>query len=81
MKLYTQHRCARRHRSTDAFIRCAIPRHAWVSGHGNVALIAWCDVPSISLWPDADSAEHALADLRCGHACTGNHELVEIRLT
>ena len=83
MKTYMDHRCAAHHRTVQTFLKCAIPRAAWVHGAGPIALIAWCTVPPVTLWPDVSSAEESkrLIDRTgCGHACYQKHEIVRPEL-
>lgn len=60
-------------------VRQAIPHVEWIDGHGEWALIAWCDVPTVTLWPSEAEATQALERLHyCGHACRRsgrNHEV------
>ena len=79
MKTYSRHNCNRRHRTNQTFIECAIPRVAWVEGDGDYALITWCNVPAVSLWPTAEAAQAKLDGLgSCGHSCRRNHEVVRL---
>lgn len=79
IKTYRRHGCTSKHRTYNKFCCCAFKRAAWVSGEGPFALIAWCSIPTISLWPTREHAEAALADLGfCGGRCTGRHEVVMI---
>lgn len=82
-KVYTRHRCDRRHRTEATFLRCAFPRAAWVEGHGPVALLAWCGPLTVTLWPNLAGAKGALVRIDstgCGHLCVGRHEIVRIGL-
>lgn len=81
MKTYTQHECTAKHRTYTKFIECAIGRRrlAWVTGEGEYALIAWCDVPTVSLYSevaDALKQMHLIDSTACGHACVQRHEVV-----
>ncbi|GAB2474443.1 hypothetical protein [Xylanimonas ulmi] len=79
MKTYRQHRCARKHRTERAFMRCALPRAVWVVGEGAYAVIAWCRVTTVSLHEELDSAEASkrlIDNHGCGGACRGAHEIV-----
>jgi len=83
MKTYRRHHCERQHRTVKTFLRCAIPRHHWIAGEGSIALISWCGGPTISLWLDTEAAEDSkgwIDTYKCGHACTGRHEIVRIEL-
>lgn len=69
------------HRTFNKLMRCMIPRAAWVHGEGPVALIAWCNVTTVTLWPSVDDAEKSLAfidDHGCGARCTRRHEIVRV---
>lgn len=83
VKIYRQHRCTRRHRTVNAFMRCAIRRAVWVDGEGPYALIAWCRVPSVTLWPeyvDAVESKRSIDRYACGGMCVGRHEIVRVDL-
>ena len=83
MKTYRQHKCTAHHRTERTFLKCAIPRAAWVSGHGQFALIAWCRVPTITLHQQLDDAEESKATIDstgCGGACKRRHEIIRIEL-
>ncbi|SDQ52973.1 hypothetical protein [Leucobacter chromiiresistens] len=83
MKRYRNHRCERRHKTEQTFLRCAFPTLAWVEGSGQYAVIAWCRTPTITLWSSATLAQAALTELnalRCGGRCTQRHELVHIHI-
>jgi hypothetical protein len=65
-------------------MRCAIPRAAWVDGIGNFALIAWCDVPTVTLWKELAAAENQKAIIDrtgCGGRCSGRHQIVRVVLS
>jgi hypothetical protein len=81
VKVYRRHNCTARHRTFKRFVECAIPRAVWVEGEGPYAVISWCNVPAVTLWPTAEKARNVLDSLAmCGHHCTGNHEVVVIVL-
>jgi hypothetical protein len=67
-------KCGKRHRTPRTLLACHIPHAAWISGKGNIALIARCGIPTITLH---DSTASALRDMEfidtvgCGHACSG----------
>ncbi|MDR6439087.1 hypothetical protein J2790_004262 [Paenarthrobacter nicotinovorans] len=82
MKTYRKHKCTRQHRTSKTFLACAIPRHHWIRGKGNIALIAWCDAPSISLWTkaeDADASKDFIDAVGCGGRCTGRHDIIQVQ--
>ena len=81
MKIYRNHKCSKHHKSARTFLRCAIPTAAWIHGTGNYALIAWCNMPTISLYQDPADAAQPLAAINggaCGQRCNGRHEIVHI---
>jgi hypothetical protein len=83
LKVYRRHNCDAQHRNTRTFMRCAIPRAAWVVGDGPYALIAWCRVPTVSLWHDkVDALEHlhhmSQPGGACGGRCNRRHEVVYV---
>lgn len=82
MKVYRRHSCERQHRTSATFLRCAIPRAAWIVGAGDFAVIAWCRVPTVTLWPTPEAAAVALATidapLACGGRCQYRHEVVRV---
>lgn len=83
MKMYRNHRCESQHRTERTFIKCAIGRLAWVHGIGDLALIAWCRVPTVTLHSDAANAKKAMEVIDgtgCGGRCTGRHEIVRVVL-
>lgn len=83
MKIYRNHRCFSQHRTTRTFIKCAIRRLEWVHGTGNLALIAWCRVPTVTLYSDvtdAESAKRMIDGGGCGGGCNRRHEIVRVVL-
>lgn len=77
------HKCRAQHRTERTFLGCAIPRAAWIVGHGPYALIAWCSVPTISLFEALDAAESKKSFIdatRCGGRCANHHEIVRVDL-
>jgi hypothetical protein len=83
VQTWRKHRCSREHHTFAAFIRCAIPRAAWVVGEGPFALVAWCRTPSVTLHEDLGSARQAKAGIDatgCGGSCSGNHDIVRIEM-
>lgn len=51
------------------------------SGSGRFALLAWCDVLTVTLHETSDRAEAAkkvIDERGCGHACSGKHKIVEM---
>lgn len=81
MKTYRRHNCTRNHRTYRTAMKCMIPRAAWITGEGEYALIAWCRVPTISLWKsieDAESSKEFIDGYACGGRCSRRHEIVHI---
>lgn len=77
-------KCSRQHASARGFIRCKIRHARWVTGDGEWALIAWCNAPTITLWPnrtEALDAHNLLHAIRCGSRCRDAHEIARINLT
>lgn len=81
MKRYQLHNCAALHRNSRTFMTCAIPRAAWVRGTGPYAVIAWCRVPTVTLWDSPLEALDALLLLDrtgCGGMCSKRHDLLKV---
>lgn len=81
MKTYRRHRCDRQHRTERTFMECAFPKAAWVVGSGRFAVLAWCQVLTVSLHETEERAHDSCAFIdrtRCGGRCTGRHEVVEV---
>src|SRR6266699_4444424 len=58
------------------------PRACWIEGYGPFALLEHCDVLTVSLFGDYDSANKSKQQLDqygCGHACSKHHEIVELQ--
>ncbi len=54
---------------------------AWIHGDGQYALLAWCRVLTVTLWPTKDEAEENkkfIDEMACGGGCTRNHEIVDL---
>lgn len=84
MKTYREHGCGKHHRSVPTFLRCAIPRAAWISGSGEFAVIVWCGTPTVSLYlarEEALDAHRQLDEFGCGAHCTSRHALVWVEVT
>lgn len=83
VKKYRAHRCFSEHRSTYTWAKCAIPRAVWVQGDGPYALIAWCKVPSVTLWhtyEEALKSKRLIDNDACGSRCRNDHEIAYIDL-
>lgn len=53
----------------------------WITGNGKYALLAYCDVLTVTLWPTYEEAVMRKAFIdkyACGHACYKHHEIVEV---
>ncbi|OAV63122.1 hypothetical protein [Enteractinococcus helveticum] len=84
MKIYRKHYCLKQHKTARTFLKCAIPRNAWISGTGNIAVIAWCRVPTITLWGnevDAYRAKKMIDDSACGGNCNRRHDIVKVEIS
>lgn len=83
MPATTTHRCHRRHRTHQTLAECCWPHAAWVVGDGPYAVLAHCDMLSITLHDTPEAGRVALArvdELRCCRKCDGRHELVVLSL-
>lgn len=83
MKTYTRHNCDSNHRTARTFLKCAVPRAAWIVGTGDYAVITWCRVPAISLHTTEDAARTTLHQVNadvCGGRCygPGKHDIVKV---
>lgn len=76
--------CTTRHRTYRTLAKCIWGRRVeWVDGDGPHALLAWCDVLTITLWQDladAVAAKRGIDRLACGHACRRDHQIVRLDL-
>lgn len=57
------------------------PHAEWIVGNGRFALLAYCDVLTITLWPTYEEAIKSKAFIdkaACGHACYKNHEIIDL---
>ncbi len=85
MAAYTTQRycdCSVSHRSHTTMAKCIWKRAAWVSGAGPYALLAHCQVLTVTLHRTAEAAERSKEgiDGACGHMCSSRHEIVELVL-
>lgn len=83
LKKYSQHNCNSKHRTVKTFLKCAIPKVNFLHGRGHIAVIAWCRVPTVSLWThahDAAEAKRMIDDSACGGLCRRRHDIVEVIL-
>ena len=76
----------RRHNETPDFLRIAKKRWgkaASITGNGRYALVARCDVTTITLWADlniAKSSQKVNELMACGEMCSGTpgHQIVDL---
>ena len=53
----------------------------WINGEGRYAVLAWCRVLTVTLWPTVEKAEAAkreIDDTACGGMCEMRHEIVDL---
>lgn len=53
----------------------------WVHGDGPVALVAFCNVTTVTLWNDADDADASRSFIDrfgCGGRCYRDHAIVDL---
>jgi len=59
------------------------PNAAWISGEGQFALLAYCDVLTVSLWEtikDAEKNKKFIDEFGCGGMCNRIHEILTINI-
>lgn len=81
MRVEIDHGCGRVHHSFAATAACVWPGAGYVIGDGGFALVAHCDIESVTLYPSRAIALEHLADLErdgCGMQCKGDHEVVTL---
>ncbi len=75
--------CGRRHRSWSRYAGCVLGPLEWVIGDGPWGSLSLCPRgTTLILFPDRGEAEQAkqLVDrTRCGGACVGRHEVIDLR--
>lgn len=79
MHIEIPHHCGRTHRGYQSLAECTWPEAAYVVGDGPFALLARCDLFTVSLYESADEARRrtrALDARGCGKTCEGLHELI-----
>jgi len=55
----------------------------WIDGDGQFALLAWCRVLTVTLWPtraEAEKQKKVIDETACGGGCTGNHEIIDLSI-
>ena len=93
MKTYRQHNCTKRHRTYNAFARCAFQqKQEWVVGEGEYASMSWCtksepdsyrrgiSVHMFRQLTDAYDAKKQIDDTACGGRCKKQHEVMRLEL-
>lgn len=78
MHIEIAHRCGRTHRGYQSLAECTWPDSLYVVGDGPYAVLARCDMFTVSLYETRDEARRrkgALDAQGCGKTCEGLHEL------
>jgi len=81
VKTYRRHNCTKNHRTTRTLAECMFRRAAWISGTGDYACLAWCDVLTVQLYATAEeatAAKHRIDSTACGSRCTKRHEVARL---
>lgn len=55
----------------------------WIQGDGQFALLAWCRVLTVTLWPtiaEAEENKKFIDEMGCGGGCTRNHEIIDLSI-
>lgn len=81
--VWRQHNCRAKHRTPKTFLKCAIPRAAWVMGSGEYASVAWCRTPTVILHrtpEEAVKAKHRIDATGCGGRCQRRHQIIRVVL-
>jgi hypothetical protein len=79
----TEHRCRKSHRTNRRLASCVRREAAWIIGTGPFALVARCGGVTVTLWKSMEAATESrefIDRLGCGHACHGDHEIIQLRL-
>lgn len=69
------------HRTYRTLAECRWPRAAWVAGKGPFALVAFCDVPTVTLHETRESAlasKRTIDDSACGGRCYRAHRIFDL---
>ena len=56
-------------------------KSAWIHGDGSFAVVAFCNVTTVSLHAereDADASKDFIDRLGCGHQCYRHHKVVDL---
>lgn len=78
MHIEVPHGCGRTHRGHQSLAECTWPEAAYIVGDGAFAVLARCDIFTVTLYETIDEARRrfrALDANGCGQACEGAHEL------
>lgn len=78
MRIEVPHGCGRTHRGYQSLAECTWPGSAYVVGDGAFALLARCDLFTVSLYETSAEARRRKRTLDargCGKTCEGRHEL------
>ena len=81
MHIEVPHDCGRTHRGFQSLAECTWPDAAYVVGDGAFALLARCDLFTVSLYEtraEAHRRKRALDERGCAKTCEGRHELGEL---
>lgn len=81
--VYRQHGCSARHRTYKTLAKCMWPRAEWIYGEGEYALISYCGVTTVTLWPDYQDAvdrKRMIDSTACGGRCSfgPQHKIVRL---
>lgn len=78
MHIEIPHRCGRTHRGYQSLAECSWPDAVYVVGDGPFALLARCDLFTVTLYETSAEArrrKRALDTRGCGRTCEGLHGL------
>ena len=78
MHIEFPHGCGRTHGGHQSLAECTWPDAAYVVGDGPFAVLARCDIFTVTLYETSDEArrrKQALDANGCGKTCEGAHEL------
>lgn len=78
MRIEIAHSCGRTHRGYQSLAECTWPDAGYVVGDGPFALLARCDLFTVSLYEtsaEAHRRKRLLDDRGCAMTCEGRHEL------
>lgn len=81
MHIEIPHGCGRTHRGYQSLAECTWPDAAYVIGDGPFALLARCDLFTVSLYEtdaEARRRKQVFDDRGCGKACEGHHEVAPL---